>query len=205
MLEEGQTEGGSGVLRWIEALQRGEDAEANSRRVFRQYYAWVHRFFARRGADDARAEELAQEVFFQAFQRIGSFRGDGSFESWLFAIAANLWRNENRHRKRQKRDRPEVSIDVEADDEAAPIQVVDGAESPAEETFNKERLAALDQAIRQLPEKQQDCIRLRLAGHDYPDIAELLRLSPSTARVHVFSARKRLTKTFGDAFGQWVD
>ena len=205
VLKEEQTEGGVSVRCWVEELQRGTDVEGNSRRLFTRYYGWVRQFFARRGSSRARAEELAQEVFFQGFQRIGSYRGDGSFEAWLFAIAANHWRNERRRLSRQMRDRPEVSIDARASANGPPIVVADGGESPARSVFNNERLRALETAIDQLPEKPRDCVRLRLTGYDYREIAELLRLSPSTARVHVYTARRRLREQFGDDFGNWLD
>ena len=205
MLREAQSAGEIEVPRWVEELRRGEHVEANSRRVFERYYGWVRSFFSRRGIPRERAEELAQETFLQCFRRIRSFRGQGSFESWLFAIAANHFRNDKRRRSQQKRDRPEVSLDGEAAPGANGLEVVGGTESPAAKAFNKERLKALGKAIDELPEKPGHCIRLRLAGYEYPEIAELLKLSPSTARVHVYTARQRLQDRFGDEFGGWMD
>ncbi len=44
--------------------------------------------------DRGRAEELAQEVFLRAWRNLPSWRGDAKFSSWLFALAANLFRTE---------------------------------------------------------------------------------------------------------------
>jgi RNA polymerase sigma-70 factor (ECF subfamily) len=193
------------VLRWVQELQRGEEVEANSQRIFKRYYGWVRNFFIRRRMSRERAEELAQDTFFQVFERIRSFRGEGSFESWLFAITANLLRYERRRLSQQKRNAPEVPIELPDPRTGTPIEIVDDARLPEVAAFEKERQQALDRAIAQLPERPQECIRLRLAGKDYPEIAEILRLSASTARVHVFTARQRLQKELGEEFGGWFD
>ena len=189
---EKQTEGGTEVLGWVAELQRGESVEVNSRRIFRRYYGWVRSFFTRRRSTFERAEELTQETFLQAFQGIGSFRGGGTFESWLFAIAANRWRNERRRSSRQKRDAPEVSLDDELPRRAGSLEIEDDRRSPEETALEKERLSQVMEIIGGLPAKQRQCLQLRFAGYDYSKIAELLRLSQSTVRVHVHAARKRL-------------
>ena len=192
-----QTAGDEEVLGWVEALRRGQDVEANSRRVFRRYYGWVKQFFVRRCPTLEVSEELAQETFFQAFRRIESFRGGGTFESWLFAIAANNLRNERRRLSRLKRDASEISLDAELPHRSV-SEADTRSESPEVAALNKERVDALVRAIETLPEKQSHCLRLRLAGYDYAKIAELLKLSASTVRVHVHAARKRLQDELGE-------
>ena len=198
------TDQGIEVLEWIAELQQGNDIEVNSRRIFSRYYGWVRRFFTRRHFSLERAEELTQETFLQAFQRLGSFRGDGTFESWLFAVAANGLRNEWRSLSRQKRDAPEISLDVELPRGGLP-EVDEGVASPEGIALHKERLMSVMRAIELLPKKPRDCLRLRLAGYDYAKIAELLKLSPSTARVHVHTARKRLRETLEGELGHWIE
>jgi len=199
------TEGEPQVLRWVEELQREQSVEINSQRIFKRYYGWVRNFFMRRHMPLERAEELSQDTFFQLFQRIQSFRGDGTFESWLFAITANLLRYERRRLARQMRDAPEVPIESPNPTTGIVFEIADGDELPPEVAYKSERLRALDRAIARLPERPQECIRLRLAGNDYPEIAEILRLKASTARVHVFTARQRLQKEFGEEFSGWND
>ncbi len=46
--------------------------------------------------DRGRAEDMAQEAFLQAFRRLGSWRRDAAFSTWLFALATNVYRTELR-------------------------------------------------------------------------------------------------------------
>ena len=50
--------------------------------------------------DRSQAEEIAQETFYRAFSRLGSFRGESDEFTWLCAIAANLFRDEKRRQSR---------------------------------------------------------------------------------------------------------
>lgn len=200
--ESAQGSGNLEALRWIEELQRGVQVERNSQRLFETYYGWVRSFFVRRKLPLDRAEDLSQETFFRVFQNIGSFRFDGTFESWLFAIAANLLRHEKRYRAQLKRSATEVSI--EDSEETPSPELVDREILPEERALRRERMEALERAIEKLPEKPRDCVRLRLAGRDYAAIAEILRLSTSTARVHIYTARQRLQQEFGEELGSWL-
>lgn len=197
-------EDGAAVQRWVEELQKGINVEGNSRRLFSFYYGWVRRFFQRRSVRPEEAEELTQEVFLQVFQKVRSYRGEGTFRSWLFAAATNVLRNDRRRRSQQKRDGRPVSLETGEPDEGT-RDLKDPAVSPLETFYRRERLDALAAAIRELPEKQRDCIRLRLAGRDYAEIAVLLKLAPSTVRVHVHAARQRLVASLGEEYGPWLD
>ncbi|UCF32418.1 MAG: RNA polymerase sigma factor [Phycisphaerales bacterium] len=49
--------------------------------------------------DRNRAEDMAQAAFLRAFQSLGQWRGGGAFSSWLFTVAANIYRSELRRRR----------------------------------------------------------------------------------------------------------
>ncbi|HEY1667747.1 MAG TPA: RNA polymerase sigma factor [Trebonia sp.] len=84
-----------------EKLRSGPiEAPADFEVAFREHFAPVYRFIARRVGTDL-AEDLAAEAFATAYRRRASYDQDrGSLRSWLFGIAANLvrehWRDEQR-------------------------------------------------------------------------------------------------------------
>ncbi len=194
------------LWRSIAELQAGVRAEANSRRVFDLCYPWVRRFFGRLGYTAQDSEDLAQETMSRVFAQMASLRSDGSFKSWLFAVAANLHRNESRRRHREKRDAPEVSLDAQGDD-GAPLREPPAPEaSPAREIYEKERREALARAVQGLPPQMGQVLALRVGQElKYREIAAVLQISIETVKAHLFQARQRLRTELGDDFGEWVE
>src|SRR5665213_779123 len=71
----------------IEACQRGEpDA---FRALFDRYKDKVYSVALRYSGDGALAQDIAQDTFLKLFSAIGSFRGDSSFDSWLYRLVVN--------------------------------------------------------------------------------------------------------------------
>jgi RNA polymerase sigma-70 factor (ECF subfamily) len=67
--------------------------------------------------------------------------------------------------------------------------------------LGKEMRELLTQAIAGLPAQMRRCVRLRVFQDlDYDEIAEILHISPSTVKVQLFKARKRLQLELGDSF-----
>lgn len=192
------------LRRAIRELQAGVRVEANSRRIFEPFYPWVRRFFARLGYRPQDSEDLAQETFSRVFAQIGSFRQDGSFKSWLFAVAANLHRNESRHRHREKRDAPEVSLDATTEDGAPPHEPPAPEVAPDRAAFEKERREGLARAVRELPPQMRQVLALRIDQDlKYREIAAVLQISVETVKAHLFQARQRLRTELGEDYGEW--
>jgi RNA polymerase sigma-70 factor (ECF subfamily) len=121
--------------------------------------------------DPGRAEDLAQDAFLQAFRRLGQWRQEAAFSTWLFALALNVMRSHLR------RHRPvevpfEDTIDPAADQTAA-------RDASADETVRRSVLA--------LPPKYRDAIVLfYFMEHDIAQAARILRVPEGTfkARLH---------------------
>src|SRR5688500_12694557 len=79
--------------------------------LYRRYYRPVVAFFARKGFPLEESRDLAQDTFLRVFNKWESFRGESSVETWLFQIAANLYKNRLRTQQTQKRDAQEVSLE----------------------------------------------------------------------------------------------
>ncbi len=88
----------------IARVLSGEDRHAFGELV-RRHQSPVRAFLARMTRGDAhRADDLAQETFLKAWQKLNTFRGDAKFSTWLFGIAFNEFRNGARSRKEPATD-----------------------------------------------------------------------------------------------------
>jgi RNA polymerase sigma-70 factor (ECF subfamily) len=133
------------------------------------------------------AEDLAQEAFLRAFERIGRFRQGEPFGPWIYRIVSNLaldWL------KSQKR-RPVGQVIDE--------QVVSPADDPGRELTTRELAARIDRALESLPPMQRLIARLYLVEEfDHAEIARMTGLGESTVRSHLSHARARLQEALRD-------
>src|SRR5258708_10949591 len=72
----------------IHRAQRGDQAAFEA--LYHQHVGRVYAVCLRLTADRARAEELTQDAFVRAWERLPSFRGDSAFSSWLYRVAVNV-------------------------------------------------------------------------------------------------------------------
>jgi RNA polymerase sigma-70 factor (ECF subfamily) len=162
----------------VAGLRAGDDRAAT--RLVERYAAVVARFLYSAGADRSDLDDLVQETFIRAFRRIESWRGESAFRSWLFAIAANLRRDELRRRKGIR------WLSLETHD--APTSATPDVELEGDEAA--ERIRA---GIAGLPRMQREVFLRRVqTGEDYETIAQALGTSAGAARVHYHHAVKRL-------------
>lgn len=93
-------------------------AARGDRRAFeRLYRAHVDKIFtlcARMVGDRARAEELTQDVFVRAWEKLGQFRGDSAFGTWLHRMAVNVVLNERQAEKRRRERHDDGIEDMDA-------------------------------------------------------------------------------------------
>ena len=169
------------------------------------YYLFRRRlisFFAARGFSSDECAELTQETFIRVFQGIRRLHSAPRFATWLFEIAANVYRNELRRQGAGKRDAFEESIEDLAQTEAAGrpdalLALSSKAPDPLEETLCRERLESLRAELDQLPPQMRRCVYLRLYQDlKYREIADLLGISIETVKAHLHQAQKRLKVAF---------
>lgn len=173
-------------------IQAGRLSGKSFRPIFHRYYPALLGFFRKRGFPEADSADLAQDSFLNVIQSIGTFRGTSSFETWLFQIALNVYRNELRKRQSAKRSGLETTIDELWESglgEAANSLTDTGATNPLENTLDRERAEALDR----LPSQMRHCITLRLHQDlKYREIAAVLNISIEAVKAHLYQARRRL-------------
>jgi RNA polymerase sigma-70 factor (ECF subfamily) len=155
-------------------------AQAGDADAFRGLYeAHVGRVYAlclRLTGDRHQAEELTQDVFVRAWERLGSFRGESAFATWLYRLTVNTVLTARRSRVR--RDRWTAD---EAPSAAAPIEQV-------------ERLD-LERAIAGLPSGCRAVFVLHdVEGWNHEEIAAMSGIAVGTSKAHLFRARRLLRK-----------
>ncbi|HZH30051.1 MAG TPA: RNA polymerase sigma factor [Pyrinomonadaceae bacterium] len=131
----------------------------------------------------AEAEDLAQEAFIQLFRKIGSFRGESAFTTWLHRLTVNQVLMHFRKKG--------VRLEQTTDDGETPVQVVTGTQNP--NSMPVVDRIALDRAIGQLPPGYRTVFLLHdVEGHEHEEIARLLGCSVGTSKSQLHKARMKL-------------
>jgi|ERR1700688_462787 len=186
----------------VEQIQAGIDYERSCREIYDLFRRRIFSFFAVRGFSSDECVELTQETFIRVFLGIGLLHSAPRFATWLFEIAANIYRNELRRRRAGKRDAFEESIEDLVQTEAAGRPDALGALSskapdPLAETLRRERRDSLRAKLDQLPPQMRRCVYLRLDQDlKYREIAILMNISIETVKAHLHQAQKRLKVAF---------
>ncbi|MGD7653729.1 MAG: RNA polymerase sigma factor [Verrucomicrobiales bacterium] len=168
-------------------LAAGEDQALNQ--LMDRWSKRVIAFLFRMTGNRDRAVELAQETFVKLYQARGRYRPGGKFSTWLFAIAANLARNELRWRARH----PTVPLESE-EAGAGPA----AERTPDEQAAARERIAAVHQAILALPPDLRQALTLfTYEGMSYAEIAKLSRCSAKAVETRIYRARRTLKDQLG--------
>jgi RNA polymerase sigma-70 factor (ECF subfamily) len=129
------------------------------------------------------AEDLTQEVFIQLFRKIGSFRGDSAFSTWLHRMTVNQVLMHFRRRGVQNEKTTESG--------EMPDQIVNGTERASRMPI-LDRIA-LDKAIAQLPNGYRTVFVLHdVEGFEHEEIARMLKLSVGTSKSQLHKARLKL-------------
>lgn len=158
---------------------------------FGRNYGRIVAFFQRRGVSLAVAEELAQDVFMKSYSSWRGFRRRANRDSWLYQIAGNHWLNHVRDSTAQKRRGLVVHLDAEEN----PPEFESAAPSQTRELLSRERVAEIEAALKSFPRQMRRCLALSLlAEASVQEIADLLGLSPNTAKVHLRTGRARLAR-----------
>ena len=151
--------------------------------LYKRHHRRVYSLCLRMTQNVSEAEDLMQEVFIQLFRKIGSFRGDSAFTSWLHRLTVNQVLMH--FRKRSVRD------EKTTDEGEIPEQAVPGSENPGSMAV-VDRIA-LDKAIAQLPRGYRTVFILHdIEGYEHEEIAKLLGCSVGTSKSQLHKARMKL-------------
>ena len=176
-------------IEWIKSAQHGESeafaplVQRYQQRVFSLVYHLVRR------RDEV--EDLAQEIFIKAFRAIRSYNFQSSFVTWLSRIATNHCYDYLRHERASR-----VSFYWQMG-ENSQQELEANAESQPEQALNHEERTVLKDLVTKLleraPENDRKILILKeLQDYSVEEIAEILDLKPTTVKVRLHRARKRM-------------
>jgi RNA polymerase sigma-70 factor (ECF subfamily) len=166
----------------IEGCQRG-DAEA-FRALFEKHKDMVYSVALRYCGDAAAAQDIAQDTFVKLFSTVAGFRGDSTFEAWLYRMVVN---NCFDHKRRTRRLTPLLS-DVLAALRTPDVSVLD-------EVLRSEMSAHVKSVVESLAPDQRMVIVLRYTqGLSYDEIAEILGCASGTVASRLNRAHKVLQR-----------
>ncbi|MDD2533595.1 MAG: sigma-70 family RNA polymerase sigma factor [Eubacteriales bacterium] len=138
------------------------------------------------------AEDCTQESFLKAYRALANYRGQSSFYTWLYRIAANTCHDFHRSKKNQTF----VFLDQTFGEDEQPVQLADQGFLPDEIAINHELGVTLCQSIQQLNEPMRDVLILRdVEGFSYGEIAQLLKISEGTVKSRLFRGRGQVVRT----------
>ena len=143
--------------------------------------------------DEEEAQNILQETFLQAFQRMHTFRGESKLTTWLYAIGINLSRASLRKSKR-------FSSLNDQDVERMLPSFAKGMFTESPETWDPHKLTErndrhllLHDAIEQLPEDYKAIVILRdIEEHSTEEVASMLNITGGAVRVRLHRARMAL-------------
>ncbi len=181
------------VRAWIAAAQAGDRAAFDA--LVGLYYRAVYRtaMAALQRSEDA--EDATQDAFVLAWRKVGAFRGDSSFKTWLLTI---VWRQAlDRRRARttwwRRRQTPAVTDDTEWDDGLERVATSDA--DPERLASVRGRLTQVREAITRLSPKLRDTLLLAASGeHSYEEIGAMLAVPVGTVKWRVAEARRILSQ-----------
>lgn len=151
--------------------------------LYRRHSRRVYSLCLRMTANVEKAEDLAQDVFVHLFRKIGSFRGQSAFTTWLHRVTVNQVLMHFRKRS--------VKTELTTEDGETPVQVVQGTSDPNSMPI-VDRIA-LDRAIIQLPPGYKSVFILHdIEGHEHTEVAKILGCSVGTSKSQLHKARMKL-------------
>ena len=159
------------------ALAAAGDAAAFER-LYRRHVPRVHSVVRRMVAGDGDPDELTQDVFVRAWQRLGTFRGEAAFGTWLHRLAVNLVLNWQKGRSRGRRlfDDDVGAIDLAPSRPVSPETAMD-----------------LEQALNTLPPGARQVFLLHdVEGFRHEEIGDMLGVATGTSKAQLHRARKLL-------------
>ena len=162
------------------------DREAEFRRLYEAHRAAVHAYFTGRTGDPQSAADLMQDVFLRVWQHLEKLADmpEDRQRAWIFTVARNLSVDARRHQHTQAGTEQALAREPTRPPQSASTAVIAA-----------ERVAAVGEAIRRLPEQQRVTLTMAAAGGmTSAELAAALGVPAGTVRYRLSEARRTLAE-----------
>lgn len=152
-------------------------------RLYKEYYPRVYAFLYKLCHDKELTEEMTQDTFYELYKSIHKYDGSCKLFTFIASIAKNVY-------YKQVRKKRVEYIDIELIKE-----MQDDRDTPEEACLRSMMSAEIRRIIEKLPKNYRDVVILRVyADLTFPDIAEVLGISTSSAKVIFYRAKKIISE-----------
>jgi RNA polymerase sigma-70 factor (ECF subfamily) len=172
-----------------EAIRLAQQGDASAfEQIYRLHSRRVYALCLRMVGNPAEAEDLTQDAFLQLFRKIGTFRGESAFSTWLHRLSVNVVLM-----KLRKKTLPETSLEESTDPEDevnGPRREIGGPDLMLTGSIDR---VHLERAIEQLPPGYRQVFVLHdVQGFEHNEIAGLMDCSIGNSKSQLHKARMRL-------------
>lgn len=164
--------------------------------LVRRYHPVVLNMASRLLGNRNDAADVCQEVFILLLRKLGSFRGEAKFSTWLYRVSLNACHDHARRARRHVSLSESPGEDMPEMEQLLPDE---GLEGPEESMEREEVRRKVQEAIRRLPPKFKEVIYLHdISGCNYKEVAEILDINLGTVKSRLNRARARLAGELED-------
>ena len=167
------------------ALCQAGDQEAFAT-LYQRHAPRLYTLASRMAGSVGEGEDLLQEIFLQAFRKLGSFKGDSAVGTWLYRLAINHCLDFVRSRQAKN-----AKLTGTLDDDESLFEPAAPRETPIARID-------LERAIAELPDGCRAAFILHdIEGFDHGEVGRILGVAAGTSKSQVFKARMKLRTMLG--------
>jgi RNA polymerase sigma factor (sigma-70 family) len=156
-------------------------------KIYKEYFETVYKYLFCLTHNSDLAEELTQETFYKAVQKIDSFKGKCKISVWLCQIAKNLWYDELKKEQR---------INKSGEEE---LSFIASNENLEEMIVSNEERISLYQKMQKLDNVTREVIYLRITGElSFKEIGNILNKTENWARVTFYRGKNKMREVEDD-------
>ena len=174
--------------KWVERILSGDEAAFTA--LVKKYEKQIHAFVWRRVRDYHIAEEITQDTFLRAYEKLGTLRDPNRFSGWLYMIATRrflTWLDEKRI--------PMESLEAMCKAEIEALFYAEYMVEQTEKLATEKQREVVEYLLQKLPARERTAVVLHyLSEMTCEEIGDFLEVSPNTIKSQLHRARKRLKK-----------